>query len=324
MNVFIDTNVLLDFFRMSSGDLEELRKIARLSATDRVKLLISDVVKDEFARNREGVISLSVSQFKKSKLELHRPNIVRVHPESLELQQLQKRFQELLKILSARVVAEAHNRSTKADVVITELFAATTIHNVDADIIDRAMRRVSLGRPPGKEGSIGDAIHWEWLLHHVPNGEELHLISRDGDFESAIPEGALASYLEDEWLSRKGSICTLYRSLAEFLKAHFADVDLADDIDKRVAIERLETSGNFATTHNALARLSTIDDYTPQELRRLITAYESNNQINSIIGDEDVIAFAQKLVTMAYGNQLIDEVYLIEEMLNELELRELP
>ena len=86
MNLFIDTNVLLDFFRMSSGDLEEIRKIARLSANKKITLLISEFVIDEFSRNRESVIAQSVSQFKKSKLELHRPNIIRSHPESIELE----------------------------------------------------------------------------------------------------------------------------------------------------------------------------------------------------------------------------------------------
>lgn len=319
MNLFIDTNVLLDFFRMSSGDLEEIRKVVRLSVNSKITLLVSDFVMDEFNRNREGVIAQSISQFQKNKLELHRPNIIRAHPESLQLEQIQKQFQELVKTLSNRAATEAHEKNTKADLVIGELFNSSKICNVGSDIIDKAIRRVTLGSPPGKEGSYGDAIHWEWLLYHVSNGEELHLISRDGDFESAISEGVLASYLDSEWSSIKGSKCTLYRSLAEFLKAHFADIKLADEIDKLIAIERLETSPNFATTHNALSQLNRIDDYTPQELHRLITAYTSNNQIHWIIGDTDVKAFAHKLVEMAIANDLIDKVIPILEILNKLE-----
>ena len=75
MNVFIDTNLLLDFFRMSSGDLDEIRKIALLSKSGELNLLISDFVQDEFFRNRETVISTALKQFEKSKAELHRPNI---------------------------------------------------------------------------------------------------------------------------------------------------------------------------------------------------------------------------------------------------------
>lgn len=321
MNVFIDTNVLLDFFRMSSGDLEEIRKVARLSANNRITLLINDFILDEFTRNREGVIAKSISEFNKSKIELHRPNIIRGHAESLELEQIQKRFKELVKILSDRAVTEAHSISTKADLVIGELFESATINKVIDPIIGKAFQRVSLGRPPGKEGSHGDAIHWEWLLHHVPKGEDLYLISRDGDFESHISEGLLASYLQSEWKSTKESQCTLYRSLADFLNEHFADIKLADEIDKYITIERLERSPNFATTHNAIKDLIGIDDYTPTELQKIINAYLSNNQINWIIGDDDVKAFADKIVTLAYANGLINEVLPLEFMLKELEKR---
>jgi predicted nucleic acid-binding protein len=324
MNVFVDTNVLLDFFRMSSGDLEEIRKIARLSANKKITLLINDFVKDEFARNREGVIAQSISQFNKSKLELHRPNIIRGHPESLELEQIQKRFKELVKILSDRAASEANDINTKADLVIGELFNSAIIHKVDDNTIDKAMRRVALGRPPGKEGSHGDAIHWEWLIHHVSKGDNLHLITRDGDFESPVSEGFLAKYLTNEWISAKESTCTLYRSLTDFLKVHFPEVKLADEIDKYIAIERLETSPNFATTHNAIKKLIGIDDYTPAELQRIINAYITNSQIHWIIGDEDVKAFAHKIVTLAYANGLIDEVFPLGEMLKELEIKENP
>jgi predicted nucleic acid-binding protein len=324
MNLFIDTNILLDFYRMSSGDLEEIRKIARLSANKKIRLLISDFVIDEFNRNREGVIAQSISQFKKSKIELHRPNIIRSHSESVELEKLQKRFKELIKISSDKAIAEAKDKSTKADVVIKELFESTEIQPVDAKIIDKAIRRGTLRRPPGKESSIGDSIHWEWLLSIVNYFEDLHLISGDGDFESAVNSGFLANYLDEEWASINNSKCILYLTLADFLKNHFADIKLADEIDKYILIDRLETSPNFATTHNTIAKLSKFDDYTQKEIQRLISAYITNNQINWILGDEDVKAFAHKIVTLAYENNLSDEAFPIEEMLNELELEENP
>lgn len=322
MNVFIDTNVLLDFFRMSSGDLEEIRKIAGLARAGGLTFLFTDIVQDEFDRNREGVIAQSLSQFNKSTLELHRPNIVRAHPESLELEHLQAKFRELKRVISERVRTEAAERRARADEVIGELFEAAAAHTVDDDVIQRALSRVKLGRPPGKNESVGDAIHWEWLLQHVQEGEDLHLISRDGDFESDLQEGHLAAYLEKEWSGALASSCYLYRSLDEFLRQHFGEVRLADQAHKYVAIEKLETSPNFATTHNAIATLATIDDYTPDELIRLVTAYLSNPQIHWILGDRDVGEFAYKLVTMAYEIDLISEVYPLEEMLGELELEE--
>lgn len=323
MNVFIDTNVLLDFFRMSSGDLEELRKIARLENNGNITLLVSDAVQDEFYRNRETVIADSLRQFEKSKFELHRPNIIRPHAESIELEQMQSRIRELTKTIVARVSAEAVATETTADKVVKELFDATRIHVVDAAVIESAIRRTTLRKPPGKKDSCGDAIHWEWLLSHVPANEELHIISRDGDFESDLVEGAIDSYLAREWALRKSATCRLYRSLSGFLKEHFPDIQLADQLAKTAAIEKLEHSSNFATTHNAIAHLSKFDDFTPIDIQRIINAYLTNNQIHWILGDDDVKEFAHKLVTLAYSNELVPDVLPIEEMLNELDLQEM-
>ncbi len=305
---------------MSHGDLEELRKIARLASNQRLTLHISSQVKDEFERNREGVIKQSLTQFEKSAFELHRPNIVRAHAESTELEQLQARFRELVKALSARVVQESRQRETTADRVISELFASTQIGTVTDEIITRGLRRVELGRPPGKKDSCGDAIHWEWLLSTVPDFEDLHIICRDGDFESSMEEGTLSRYLADEWTRTKHSNCILHRSLAGFLRAHFPDVRLADEVDKLAAIEKLETSPNFATTHNAIERLMRLDDYSREEVLRLINAYQTNNQINWILGDDDVKQFAHKIVMLAFACNLDDKAFPIEEMLNDLEL----
>ena len=305
---------------MSQGDLEELRKIARLATNERVTLHISSQIKDEFELNREAVIRQSLAQFEKSDFQLHRPNIVRVHSESTELEQLQSRFRELTKSLSARIIQEGRDRETTADKVISELFNSTSISIVSEEVITRGLRRVDLGRPPGKKDSCGDAIHWEWLLETVPAFQDLHVISRDGDFESSIEDGALSRYLADEWARKKVSTCILHCKLEEFLKAHFPDVRLADEIDKLAAIEKLENSPNFATTHNAIERLMTFDDYSREEVLRLISAYQTNNQINWILGDDDVKQFAHKIVTLAHARSLNDKASPIEKLLNDLEV----
>ncbi|MFO0923524.1 MAG: PIN domain-containing protein [Pirellulales bacterium] len=309
---------------MSSGDLDELRNLASLESKGNIKLFVSDAVHDEFTRNRERVIAESLTQFKKSKFELHRPNIIRPHVESVELEHLQSRIRELTKTIVDRVTAEAVAGETTADRVVQELFDATAIYKVDSSIIDTAIHRTTLRKPPGKNDSCGDAIHWEWLLAHVPDNEDLHIISRDGDFESKLSEGSLDSYLASEWAGRKSSTCHLYLSLSSFLNQHFADIKLADQLAKGAAIEKLEQSSNFATTHNAIARLTQFDDFTAAELLRIIEAYKSNNQINWILADDDVKEFAHKLVTMAFSNDLNDAVFPIEVMLNKLELQEMP
>ena len=77
MNVFIDTNIFLGFYSFSGGDLEELRKISKLSKNGTINLFVSDYLLDEFRRNRESVIKQGIDQLSQSKIDLHLPNLAR-------------------------------------------------------------------------------------------------------------------------------------------------------------------------------------------------------------------------------------------------------
>lgn len=323
MNIFIDTNVLLDFYRLSGGDLDELRRVAKLSENGKITLLLSEYLKDEFYRNREGVISLAINQFRKSRTELHLPNLVRVYPDSEELKKVKDEFEKHMKSLTESLLEDIRKSSLKADSVISEVFNSTESTDVSPEIIQRGITRSTLSQPPGKKDSCGDSIHWEWLLEIVPDGQDLTIISGDGDFESSLQEGSISSYLQDEWNKKKGTHCTLYKSLSAFFNEYFPDIRLADEVDKECSIEKLDKSPNFATTHNAIKKLASHDDFSRDEILRLVSAYISNEQIHWILGDEDVHSFAMKLVSLAYAVDLIDEVQPLELMLSKLELEEL-
>lgn len=323
MNIFIDTNVLLDFYRLSGGDLDELRRVAKLSENGKITLLLSEYLKDEFYRNREGVISHAINQFRKSRTELHLPNLVRVYPDSEELKKVKDEFEKHMKSLTESLLEDIRKSSLKADSVISEVFNSTESTDVSPEIIQRGITRSTLSQPPGKKDSCGDSIHWEWLLEIVPDGQDLTIISGDGDFESNLQEGSISSYLQDEWNNKKGTHCTLYKSLSAFFNEYFPDIRLADEVDKECSIEKLDKSPNFATTHNAIKKLASHDDFSRDEILRLVSAYISNEQIHWILGDEDVHSFAMKLVSLAYAVDLIEEVQPLELMLSKLELEEL-
>ena len=67
MNIFIDTNILLDLYHLSGPDLDELKKIIKLHQTAQIKIYLPGQVKDEFYRNRERVVKESIELFEKSK-----------------------------------------------------------------------------------------------------------------------------------------------------------------------------------------------------------------------------------------------------------------
>ncbi len=210
----------------------------------------------------------------------------------------------------------------KADSVIAEVLQSASRHVVESKIIQAAMVRHRLGHPPGKKDSCGDAVHWEWLLSVVPEGEDLFLISNDGDFESPLDRGMVNGFLIKEWIQKKSSSIALFKTLAEFLSAHFPDIKLADEIDKLTAIERFEKSMNFRDTHRALKRLRGFDDFTKDEVLRMLNAHITNYEIHGILEDDDVHKFALKVVEMANDYGLVDEVLPLEIMLSDLELKD--
>jgi predicted nucleic acid-binding protein len=55
--LFIDTNILLSFYHLTSEDLEELRKLIALVGSKRIELVLTQQIKDEFKRNRSAKIA---------------------------------------------------------------------------------------------------------------------------------------------------------------------------------------------------------------------------------------------------------------------------
>lgn len=322
MKVFIDANILLDIYQLSGPDLEELRKLKKMVETGHAQLLISSQVEDEFWRNRERVISDAMKRFKESKASAHIPNIMRSYPETRELRSAVERVNAIVRQLNEKATTEIECDSLKADEVIRELFSAFSIGEITPEMIDRARLRSDLGNPPGKKGSIGDAINWEWLLSQEMDfwGDELVLISADGDFESELSKGRPREYLMREWRARnQTSELVLYKSLTEFLQSKFPDIRLAEEFEKAQAIKSLENSGSFASTHRFLAKVSTYEDFKESEIRRLVQAFLDNTQINGILADDDVRAFAARLVSIAQSPELAEMAEPIQSWLAELE-----
>jgi hypothetical protein len=94
-------------------------------------------------------------------------------------------------------------------------------------------------RPPGKSDSLGDALNWEARLEEVARDEDIHIVTADGDFRSAL----------GSWRINEA---------------------LATDVPKLRAIRSLGTSTNFSETHSTVARLSDLAVFTPAQARPLV------------------------------------------------------
>ncbi|MEN9221929.1 MAG: PIN domain-containing protein [Thermostichus sp. BF3_bins_97] len=321
----MDTNILLDLYHLSGPDLEELRKLTKMVEKEKVELLVSSQVVDEFWRNRERVIADALKQFRESKAAAKVPNIIRIYPEAQDLKAVVDKANELVKLLTSKVTSDIEDDALKADGVIRELFSAIKVGDITDEIFERGKRRHELGNPPGKRDSLGDAVNWEWLLEQEISfwDDELVIISADGDYESELTKGKPREYLLREWKKRNAACeLILEKSLTSFLLKYFPDIQLAEELDKLDEIERLEQSSTFASTHSAIAALDKYDDFKDAEVKRIVEAYLGNNQILWILGDPDVKAFAKKVLLLAKSKEAKQVAEQLQELVDKLDVDE--
>jgi len=296
INIFIDTNIFLSFYHLSDDDLEEIRKLSVLLERDEVRLWLPQQVKDEFFRNRENKVQDAIKRLKDQNKKVSFPVFCKSYPEFEEIRELQNNFNKKMKDLVSSLESDIRERKLEADEVIGELFRNSKELPVSDDIVSKARFRVDVGNPPGKNGSLGDAINWEVLLSQVPMGEDLYLIADDKDYYSVLDENSLKDFLIDEWSATNKSDVNFYRRLSQFFKDHYPDIRMASELEKELDIKSLRESSNFAATHSAIARLSSYDEFSYSQVNELSRILDNNEQVNWIICDSDVFGFYADLV----------------------------
>lgn len=314
ITLFIDTNVLLSFYHLTSEDIEELKKLVALVKNKEISLIVPKQVEDEFWRNRGGKISDAMKKLREARFNASFPAFSKDYGEYDELRTLLKKADKLHAELVSKIMADAKDTSLKADEVVTGLFKKATKPEFDDDHYLNALRRVRLGNPPGKSESLGDAVNWETLLVTVDKGTDLYLVSEDKDYRSQLSEGVFNEFLREEWETKKKSSLIYYSKISDFFKDCFPDIKIASQIEADLAISRLSNSGSFASTHVRIGKLDTFDQFTIAQVERLVKIPGQNAQVGWIIDDTDVHEFYAKLLDK-YGGGLKDGDY---ELLKEL------
>ncbi len=301
MNLFIDTNIYLNFYHYTSEDLEELKKLAVAIENREIKLYSTEQVIDEFKRNRESKIADALKKFHDQKLNTKFPQICKEYEEFKSLKKLCKKYADAKDKLVQKLNIDIANRTLGADKIIDDLFDKAEILHSKKKILSAAKTRVDLGNPPGKDGSYGDAINWEVLIAGAPN-EDIYLITDDKDYISPIDENKLSEFLLEEWRKKKQSEIFFYRRLSEFFRDKFPLIKLASELEKELAISSLISSGKFQDTHLAIARLSKFTDFSDKQINEIVTAAVFNSQIYWIKDDPDVKEFLESVIR---GKELI-------------------
>lgn len=295
MELFLDTNIYLSFYKLSDDDLEELQKLTVAVKSKNTTLYVTDQVRDEFNRNREAVVATSLKAFEASKLPSGFPRLLMNYPDYETMQEALGLYEKHRNALLKHVREAAADKKLHADGIIEKLFKLAHKVPLTEEIWTAARRRYDLGNPPGKEASYGDAINWESLLSAVPEDEDLLLVTGDTDFISKLDDSLLADALRAEWTAKKKTSVTLYKNLTSLFKDNYPDIKLASELEKELAVAALVGSQSFVGTHSAIQGLLQYTDFSPEHTNSLIRAANRNDQIYRIWDDEDVYDFFMTL-----------------------------
>ncbi len=307
MNVFIDTQIFLNFFDFSNEDLEELRKIVVLTGAGKIRLLLPQQVIDEFDRNRANKIEKALKEFSQPDFKAF-PQMIKSYPEYAELETAKREFAAAKKKILAQLDLDKRKGCLKADEVIKQIFDSSECIDVTETVLKLAMARKFKGNPPGKKSeTIGDQINWESILQLFPKKEtplnrdpsrnDLHVITSDSDWASEFDKERPKSFLASEWEKHANGRLFLYTQISTFTLKHFPEIDLASELEKELAVRDFVDSGSYSGTHETISRLSGIDQFSKPQTEAILDAYISNDQINAIILDDDVLQLLTDIVT---------------------------
>lgn len=209
--LFVDTNVLLDFYRIRKTDIS-IKYLEQLEACQD-RLIIGSQVEMEYKKNRQRVIVESLTNFGTPDWgKLTGPALV---TDLQAMKMIEKKKMEITK-QKARVNEKIQNILSDPihhDPVyqcLQRVFKHESLFNLSREkkqrfaIRNLARKRFVLGYPPRKQGdtSVGDAVNWEWIVEcSIRSGKHVVIVTRDTDY-GAIYDGK--SYLND-WLKQEFS-----------------------------------------------------------------------------------------------------------------------
>jgi hypothetical protein len=295
ITLFIDTNVLLSFYHLTSEDIEELKKLVTLVDQKAIDLIVPKQVQDEFRRNRGSKIVDAMKKLRDVKFTISFPAFAKDYDEYEKLRELLKEAAKVHDTLVSKITDDAKYDCLKADDIVDNLFKKAAKPEFEEQHYVDAWKRAQLGNPPGKNGSVGDAVNWETLLATVPEGNDLHLVSDDKDYRSQLIENEIDEFLDSEWSKKKKSTVHYYSRISDFFREHFPNIKIAIQVESDAAIKDLSNSGSFTTTHSCIATLNKFEGFSIEQVEQLVKIPLQNNQVGWIIGDDDVYAFYSKL-----------------------------
>lgn len=267
-HLFVDTNVFLNFYSYAKDDLGQLKKLIEHLNADGISLHLPKHVLNELERNRETKLKTSADQFKKDSFPTAIPRHMQDYTQAKVYLDAVDTAVKARVMMINQAAAEATSKTLAADKVLEDLVGKANVYEDEDMIFARAIQRMQKGNPPGKNGSVGDQYNWEFLIEKVPN-EDLHIVSKDGDYSSALNTGLPHPFLEKEWKQRKNANLHFYSEIRPFLDRYLTVIE-----DEAVAV---------VVTANEPAPASEQAPPSAQELEPVVAPPQSLQLVQSVM-----------------------------------------
>jgi len=214
MKLIIDTNIYLNFYRMSEQPLTYFDSLIKLINEEKIELILPKQIEDEFDRNKLGTGADFVKSLSESS-EFKEPVFLRSYKEIKKLKVLMHKIKALKKKIILEHSKRMKDQSSLINRKIKQLFALAHKPAEEENILLKAHFRTLRGNPPRKgNDSFGDAIIWETVLTMLD--DDIVIVSADGDF-SDDDKKELTAFLLKEWKTRSNKSIKLYTNLGLFI-----------------------------------------------------------------------------------------------------------
>lgn len=204
--IFVDTNILLDFYRIAGRDTK--LSILELINNNHDRIITTRQVEMEFKKNRQKPIVEAMKSLKENALShLQPPAFLK---EAKPTQMIDRHIDEIKrqkKRIRRRLERILHDPAQYDPIwqCLQRLFQADCDWRLfpSNEAWDQigvlAKERFFLGYPPRKaaDTSCGDAVNWEWIVHCAAESKrDVIIVSRDQDYGQVLDDKPLLN----DWL----------------------------------------------------------------------------------------------------------------------------
>lgn len=262
--IFIDTNIFLDFYRLSTDVQIDFLKLIKENSN---LIIFGTQILMEYKKNRRKEILNTIANLKTGIENIQYPAILREN-DLKEIKDLQNKIKEV-HTQKIEKFNKIYTNPYEEDEVFTTIelledekspYFLFQNNPKSDDIFDLAKKRFLCGYPPRKKDdtSLGDAINWEWIIScSIYSDKDIIIVSRDGDYgKRHNGEFYLNDWLLHEFKQRTGKNIVLTSELSKAfdllqIRGVSEEMKLAEHaIDLASALETLNTALQMRLTKN--------------------------------------------------------------------------